>query len=73
MCDPHDEKYTDGGVKHFVDTIPIALPDGWVGSKIGPLCKYITSGSRDWAQHYSDTGSLVFRMGNLSRTPLDYE
>ena len=34
---------------------------------MGSLCEYITSGSRGWAQYYSDTGSLFLRMGNLSR------
>ena len=47
------------------------MPDGWAWSKIGPLCEYITSGSRGWAQYYSETGSLFLRMGNLSRDSFD--
>lgn len=54
-------------MKCIEDEIPFDLPDGWAWSKIGPLCEYITSGSRGWAQYYSDTGSLFLRMGNLSR------
>ena len=38
---------------------------------MGPLCEYITSGSRGWAQYYSDTGSLFLRMGNLSRNSFE--
>ena len=63
----HYEKFADGGVKCIEDEIPFELPDGWAWSKVGPLCEYITSGSRGWAQYYSDTGSLFLRMGNLSR------
>ena len=63
----HYEKFTDGSVKCIEDEIPFELPDGWAWSKVGPLCEYITSGSRGWAQYYSDTGSLFLRMGNLSR------
>ena len=54
-------------MKCIEDEIPFELPDGWAWSKVGPLCEYITSGSRGWAQYYSDTGSLFLRMGNLSR------
>jgi type I restriction enzyme S subunit len=63
----HYEKFADGSVKCIEDEIPFELPDGWAWSKVGPLCEYITSGSRGWAQYYSDTGSLFLRMGNLSR------
>ena len=63
----HYEKFADGSVKCIEGEIPFELPDGWAWSKIGPLCEYITSGSRGWAQYYSDTGSLFLRMGNLSR------
>ena len=58
-------------MKCIEDEIPFDLPEGWAWSKIGPLCEYITSGSRGWAQYYSDTGSLFLRMGNLSRDSFD--
>ena len=67
----HYEKFADGSVKCIEDEIPFDLPDGWAWSKIGPLCEYITSGSRGWAQYYSETGSLFLRMGNLSRDSFD--
>ena len=67
----HYEKFADGSVKCIEDEIPFDLPDGWAWSKIGPLCEYITSGSRGWAQYYSETGCLFLRMGNLSRDSFD--
>ena len=71
MRNLHYEKFADGRVKCIEDEIPFELPDGWAWSKIGPLCEYITSGSRGWAQYYSETGSLFLRMGNLSRDSFD--
>ena len=67
----HYEKFADGSVKCIENEIPFELPDGWAWSKIGPLCEYITSGSRGWAQYYSESGSLFLRMGNLSRDSFD--
>ncbi|HJJ80228.1 MAG TPA: restriction endonuclease subunit S, partial [Methanocorpusculum sp.] len=67
----HYEKFPDGSVKCIEEEIPFELPEGWVWSKIGPLCEYITSGSRGWAQYYSESGSLFLRMGNLSRDSFD--
>lgn len=43
------------------------LPAGWTRAPIGELSELITSGSRDWARHYSDRGAIFVRMGNLSR------
>lgn len=54
-------------MKCIEDEIPFDLPEGWAWSRMGSLCEHITSGSRGWAQYYSDTGSLFLRMGNLSR------
>ncbi len=39
----------------------------WNHIEIGSIAKTITSGSRDWAQHYADTGSKFIRMTNLPR------
>ena len=43
------------------------LPDGWKYSNLGEIACNVTSGSRDWAQYYSDTGDKFVRMTNLSR------
>lgn len=49
------------------DDVPFDLPRSWQWARLGDLSELITSGSRDWAQHYSDEGAIFVRMGNLSR------
>ncbi|MFI8741300.1 restriction endonuclease subunit S [Stutzerimonas zhaodongensis] len=46
---------------------PFQLPKSWIWTRLGNLAGLITSGSRDWAQHYSEEGAIFVRMGNLSR------
>ena len=43
------------------------VPEGWVSKKLGSMSSLVTSGSRDWARFYSDTGSKFIRMTNLRR------
>ena len=43
------------------------LPKGWVWTRLGHLSQFVTSGSRDWAKHYSNEGAIFVRMGNLSK------
>ena len=43
------------------------LPQGWVWTRLGHLSQLVTSGSRDWAKHYSNEGAIFLRMGNLSK------
>ncbi|MCL8557068.1 restriction endonuclease subunit S [Proteus mirabilis] len=43
------------------------VPEGWESKKLGSISSLVTSGSRDWAQFYSDTGSKFIRMTNLRR------
>lgn len=43
------------------------LPEGWTATKLGKLVSTVTSGSRDWAQYYSENGSKFIRMTNLNR------
>ena len=43
------------------------LPDGWAWVRLGSLSQFVTSGSRDWAKHYSNEGAIFVRMGNLSK------
>ncbi|MBO8084840.1 MAG: restriction endonuclease subunit S [Marichromatium sp.] len=43
------------------------LPDGWAWARLGNLSQFVTSGSRDWAQYYSNEGAIFVRMGNLSK------
>jgi type I restriction enzyme, S subunit len=46
---------------------PFELPTGWEWGRIWDVAKIITSGSRDWAKYYSDSGAIFVTMGNLSR------
>ncbi len=49
------------------DEIPFEIPESWKWVRLGILTELITSGSRDWAQFYSESGDIFLRMGNLSR------
>jgi len=66
----HYEKL-DGIERCIDDEIPFEIPDAWVWSRLGNLVEVITSGSRDWAKYYSETGNLFLRMGNLSRNSFE--
>lgn len=68
--DSHYEKL-DGVESCIDDEIPFEIPDTWAWSRLGSLVEVITSGSRDWAKHYSEKGSLFLRMGNLSRNSFE--
>jgi type I restriction enzyme S subunit len=41
------------------------LPEGWVWVKSGELFESVTSGSRGWAEYYSDSGAIFIRITNL--------
>lgn len=47
--------------------LPFEIPEGWKWVRLGEIVENITSGSREWARYYSDTGAIFLRMGNLSR------
>ena len=40
-------------------------------TRLGSITELITSGSRDWAKYYAETGALFLRMGNLSKDSFD--
>ncbi|GLT14252.1 restriction endonuclease subunit S [Vibrio algivorus] len=49
------------------DEKPFELPNGWEWCRIFDVSMFTTSGSRDWAKYYSESGALFVTMGNLSR------
>lgn len=49
------------------------IPAHWEILPIKRRLHWITSGSRGWATHYSDEGSLFIRIGNLTRTGIDLD
>jgi type I restriction enzyme S subunit len=62
MSFPRYPEYRDSGVEWLGE-----VPKHW---QIVPLKRdlaFLTSGSRGWAEHYSDDGALFIRIGNLTR------
>ena len=41
------------------------LPEGWCWATTAQLLSFVTSGSRGWAQYYSESGPMFIRIGNL--------
>jgi len=49
------------------------IPEHWEVRRLKFIASFITSGSRGWAQYYSDAGAFFLRVGNLSRTIIDLD
>lgn len=49
------------------------LPRGWKASYAKRLLRFVTSGSRGWAEYYADDGDLFLRIGNLTRETIDLD
>lgn len=49
------------------------IPEEWRDGTIADLEPYVTSGSRGWAEYYSDRGSAFLRITNLSRESIDLD
>lgn len=47
------------------------LPQGWIWSSMDQLTEFITSGSRGWADYYSDSGATFIRSQNINKDWLD--
>jgi type I restriction enzyme S subunit len=48
------------------------IPKEWAIVQLSSLAQFITSGSRGWAEYYSEAGPLFIRIGNLSREHIDF-
>lgn len=44
------------------------VPEHWSVSQVRRLISFVTSGSRGWANFYSDTGDIFLQSGNLGRS-----
>lgn len=44
------------------------VPEHWEVVQIRRIASYVTSGSRGWAAHYSDSGDIFLQSGNLGRS-----
>lgn len=49
------------------------VPADWQVKRLKHVVSLITSGSRGWAEHYSDDGPIFVRIGNLSRSGIDLD
>ena len=47
--------------------------DSWETVTSKQLFQYVTSGSRGWAQYYSDSGAVFVRMGNLDHGTIELD
>ncbi len=48
------------------------IPNEWEVKKLDSISSTVTSGSRDWARFYADTGALFIRIGNLTREHINF-
>jgi type I restriction enzyme, S subunit len=61
-----DAPMKDSGVEWLGE-----VPAHWVVTRAKYLFDFVTSGSRGWAEYYSDSGSLFFRIANLTRETIE--
>ena len=61
--------FVDSGIEWLGE-----IPEGWTVTLYKRELSFITSGSRGWAEYYSDEGAVFLRIGNLTRDTisLDY-
>src|SRR5580692_889508 len=64
------QRVLTGGLNPTVDTRPVGawlgdIPKHWIPLQVRRLVSVVTSGSRGWAQYYSDTGKIFLQSGNL--------
>ncbi|WP_029461227.1 restriction endonuclease subunit S [Solidesulfovibrio alcoholivorans] len=59
--DPHP-KMKDSGVEWLGE-----VPEHWEVAVLRRFIRFITSGSRGWAEYYADDGDIFVRIGNLTR------
>jgi type I restriction enzyme S subunit len=65
---PPYPEYRDSGVEWIG-----AVPASWKVIALKRALHFLTSGSRGWADHYSDEGALFLRIGNLPRDGLELD
>lgn len=62
------ELLTQGiGHTEFKDSPVGRIPASWQIASLGELATLVTSGSRGWAEYYSESGPIFIRIGNLTR------
>lgn len=56
--------------QRFLEKIFDSVTAAHSSSRLGDLSSFVTSGSRGWAQFYSDIGDLFVRVGNVMRADI---
>lgn len=66
------KKYDELAQSIFIDTFgdPVTNPKGWEIEQIGSSLDFMTSGSRGWAQYYTDNGDIFLRINNVGYNKL---
>jgi type I restriction enzyme S subunit len=61
------KKYDELAQAIFIDMFgdPVKNEKGWSITTIGDSVEFMTSGSRGWAQYYTDKGDLFLRINNI--------
>ena len=49
------------------------IPEEWEVKRLGELASFVTSGSRGWAQFYSESGALFIRSQNVRDGRLSFD
>lgn len=58
---------------HLYKKSPLGwVPKAWDVVTLESVSKTVTSGSRDWARFYADSGALFVRIGNLTREHINF-
>jgi type I restriction enzyme S subunit len=58
---------------HLYQESPLGwIPQEWDVVTLESVSKTVTSGSRDWARFYADSGALFVRIGNLTREHINF-
>ncbi|WP_200933015.1 restriction endonuclease subunit S [Acidovorax sp. Leaf160] len=58
---------------HLYKASPLGwIPQEWDVVTLESVSKTVTSGSRDWARFYADSGALFVRIGNLTREHINF-
>lgn len=67
------EAVTKGSTWNAETGLMEGLPNGWEASQAKRLLRFITSGSRGWAEYYADEGDIFLRIGNLTRETIELD
>jgi type I restriction enzyme S subunit len=58
---------------HLYKESPLGwIPKDWEIAPLNAVSTTVTSGSRDWARFYADSGALFVRIGNLTREHINF-